>query len=147
MLRYLAITGRPDRCVIVATHDQVIVGEARFHRLGGSDSAEVAVVIADDWQGRGLGTVLVGRLGELAAARGVSAFTGSMRAANLAAIRLLASLAPDADRRIRSGEFGFRAELPRQRRTVSVGRSGGSRPGATSSLSIRPRTPQRQGTR
>ena len=112
MLRDLAVAGRADRCVLVATHGDAIVGEARFHRAGGSDGAEVAVVVADDWQGRGLGTELTRRLVGLARARGLTAFTGSIRADNRAAVGLLASLAPAADRRIRSGELEFRASLP-----------------------------------
>jgi methanethiol S-methyltransferase len=113
MLRYLAVADRPDRCVIVATHGGAIVGEARFHRSGGSDdNAEVAVVVADDWQGRGLGTALAQQLARLARESGLTAFTGSMAADNRAAVGLLTAMAPDAGRRVRSGELEFRTPLP-----------------------------------
>lgn len=118
MLRHLAAAGREDRCVIVATHGGAIVGEARFHLAGGTDGAEVAVVVADDWQGRGLGTELASRLAGLARARGLTAFTGSMQANNRAAAGLLASLAPAADRRISSGELEFQVPLPMPRLPV-----------------------------
>jgi len=104
--------------VIVATHGGAIVGEARFHLAGGTDGAEVAVVVADDWQGRGLGTELASRLAGLARARGLTAFTGSMQANNRAAAGLLASLAPAADRRISSGELEFQVPLPMPRLPV-----------------------------
>jgi RimJ/RimL family protein N-acetyltransferase len=47
-----------DREAIVATIDDEIVGVARFDRLDGGTDAEVAFVVADRWQGRGLGTLL-----------------------------------------------------------------------------------------
>jgi protein-S-isoprenylcysteine O-methyltransferase Ste14/RimJ/RimL family protein N-acetyltransferase len=140
MLRQLALTGRPDRYVIVATHDDAIVGEARFHRVPGSDSAEVAVVIADHWQRRGLGSELAGRLVREARARGLSAFTGSMRADNGAAAGLLASLAPAADRRVRSGELEFQAPLPAPLRSVAEPCAGIRRPGATTRADRAPAT-------
>ena len=47
-----------------------LIGVARFS--GESDGrAEVAVAISDDWQHRGLGSLLAGRLIDLARARGV----------------------------------------------------------------------------
>jgi acetyltransferase len=131
MLRYLAAPG-PDRYVVVAFHGAAIVGEARVHRAGGSGGGEVAVVVADAWQGRGLGTELVRRLLDLARARGLTAFTGTLRADNGAALALLTSMAPAADRRIRSGELEFRARLPVSRAPVSGPCAGTGRSGATS---------------
>ena len=46
--------------VLVAVADGEPVGIARLVRDG--DTAEVAFAVADDWQGRGIGTVLVDRL-------------------------------------------------------------------------------------
>ena len=47
-----------DREAIVARIDSMIVGVARFDRIGESDRAEVAFVVADAWQGHGLGTAM-----------------------------------------------------------------------------------------
>jgi acetyltransferase len=129
MLRYLAVAGRGDRCVIVATHGGAIVGEARFHLAGAPGVAEVAVVVADDWQGRGLGTDLSRRLARIATARGVTTFTGSIQANNRAATGLLASLVPTADRRTRSGELEFQAAIPAPRLAVSEPGADGGRDG------------------
>jgi GNAT superfamily N-acetyltransferase len=61
-----------DREALVAVHDDRIIGVARFDRLGeGSSDAEVAFVVADAWQGRGLGSVLFRRLAARAAELGV----------------------------------------------------------------------------
>jgi protein-S-isoprenylcysteine O-methyltransferase Ste14/L-amino acid N-acyltransferase YncA len=129
MLRYLAVAGRGDRCVIVATHGGAIVGEARFHLAGAPGVAEVAVVVADDWQGRGLGTDLSRRLARIATARGVTTFTGSIQANNRAATGFLASLVPTADRRTRSGELEFQAAIPAPRLAVSEPGADGGRDG------------------
>jgi GNAT superfamily N-acetyltransferase len=77
------------------------------------------MVVADDWQGRGLGTELARRLSELARERGVTAFTGSMQADNRPAVGLLASQAPAADRRLSSGELEFLAPLAVPRRSAA----------------------------
>jgi GNAT superfamily N-acetyltransferase len=61
-----------DREALVAVHDGRIIGVARFDRLGdGSSEAEVAFVVADAWQGRGLGSVLFRRLAARAGELGV----------------------------------------------------------------------------
>ena len=58
-----------DREAIVATVADEIVGVARFDRLEVSTDAEVAFVVADSWQGRGLGALSV-RSSRGAGARG-----------------------------------------------------------------------------
>jgi RimJ/RimL family protein N-acetyltransferase len=60
-----------DREAIVASDGPEIVAVARFDRIPGSDEAEVAFVVADPWQGRGLGSLLFRRLAERARATGV----------------------------------------------------------------------------
>jgi RimJ/RimL family protein N-acetyltransferase len=51
-----------DREAIIAVSDDQIVAVGRFDRIGGGPAAELAFVVADSWQGRGLGTALLSRL-------------------------------------------------------------------------------------
>jgi GNAT superfamily N-acetyltransferase len=51
-----------QREAIVAVVDGAIIGVARFDRVPGTSDAEVAFVVTDAWQGRGVGTVLLGHL-------------------------------------------------------------------------------------
>jgi len=59
--------------VAITGSDDTIVGHAFCAVLGGG-RAEVALAVADQYQGRGLGMILLDRLAELAAARGIRVF-------------------------------------------------------------------------
>jgi acetyl coenzyme A synthetase (ADP forming)-like protein len=61
---------------LVATRgaDEQIIGHALYAAIT-EDHAEVAFAVADDYQGRGLGTILLGHLAEVAAAHRFYAFT------------------------------------------------------------------------
>ena len=85
-----------NREAVVAVLDDEIVGVARYVRQPGAETAEVAVVVADDWQRQGLATRMCGVLGELAATAGVRQFNLNMQADNQAVLRLVRRLYPDA---------------------------------------------------
>lgn len=59
-----------------------IVGVCRYARVAGTDGAECAVVVADEWQGRGIGTELMRRLASAARARGIRYLFGLSLAEN-----------------------------------------------------------------
>jgi acetyltransferase len=59
-----------------------IVGVSRYARIEASTRAECAVVVADDWQGVGLGTELMRSLAQAAVARGYTTLEGTTLAEN-----------------------------------------------------------------
>jgi RimJ/RimL family protein N-acetyltransferase len=66
------------------------VGIARYIRdPADPEAAEIAVTIADDWQGRGLGTELLARLSDRARQAGIGRFTATVAVDNAAMTRLL----------------------------------------------------------
>src|SRR5205807_32128 len=65
-LRYLETLDGMDRGAVVATSGDRVVGMARWHREPGAAEAEMAVVVEDGWQHRGVGTALVRALAERA---------------------------------------------------------------------------------
>jgi RimJ/RimL family protein N-acetyltransferase len=66
------------------------VGIARYIRDPDDPrAAEIAVTIADDWQGRGLGAELLARLSNRARQAGIGRFTATVSADNVAMTRLL----------------------------------------------------------
>jgi RimJ/RimL family protein N-acetyltransferase len=56
------------------------------------DTAEVAIVVADDWHGRRLGSLMVDELAAEARRLGIRRFTATMASDNVAARRLFARL-------------------------------------------------------
>jgi RimJ/RimL family protein N-acetyltransferase len=63
-----------DREALVAVAGGEIVAVCRFDRIGDGSEAEVAFVVADSWQGRGVGAVLFDRLADRAREVGVKRF-------------------------------------------------------------------------
>ena len=68
-----------DRVALVAEHEAQIVAVCRYDRVPGSDEAEIAFVVDDDHQSRGLGSILLQRLAGAARSRGI----GRLRADTL----------------------------------------------------------------
>ncbi|MGA8717135.1 MAG: GNAT family N-acetyltransferase, partial [Solirubrobacteraceae bacterium] len=81
-LAYLTDVDHHDHEALLALADEDdAVGVARFVRV--SDGvAECAIVVADDWQNRGLGGQLLERLVERAREEGVDRFTALVLAEN-----------------------------------------------------------------
>jgi succinyl-CoA synthetase alpha subunit/GNAT superfamily N-acetyltransferase len=63
-----------DRVALVAMLDDHLVGVARYDRVPATGEAEVAFVVADEHQGRGVGTLLLEHLAAAARERGVTRF-------------------------------------------------------------------------
>lgn len=65
-----------------------IVGEARYVVGTTGHDAEVALAVADEWQGRGIGRLLLGRLITRASAQGITLLHGQVLGSNDAMHRL-----------------------------------------------------------
>ncbi len=63
-----------DREAFIAVAEGEIVGVGRFDRIGDRDRAEVAFVVVDTWQGRGVGTALFAHLVDRARELEISRF-------------------------------------------------------------------------
>ena len=89
MLERLPRVG-PGDAVDVVEVDGRIVGIGSFHRVDDSDEAELALLVEDAFQGRGLGTELVRHLAARAVTAGVTRFIADILVENrgtLGAIR------------------------------------------------------------
>src|SRR5690606_12858504 len=61
-----------------------IIGMSRYDVDPATRLAEIAFVVRDDWQGRGVGTLLMKRMSEIARARGLAGFSADVLARNKA---------------------------------------------------------------
>jgi len=93
-LRYLTEVDGLDHVALVAmTAARRGVGVARYVRLAEDPStAEVAIAVADELQGRGLGSLLADELVHIASANGIQRFSADMLSDNIPAQRLMAHL-------------------------------------------------------
>jgi GNAT superfamily N-acetyltransferase len=77
-----------DRLALVVEDDGCLVAVGRYERLPGTKEAEVAFVVADNYQHRGLGSLLLHRLADAARERGIENFTAETLAENKDMIRV-----------------------------------------------------------
>jgi GNAT superfamily N-acetyltransferase len=81
-----------------------LIAVGRFVRLTEDpEAAEVAITVADDWQGRGLGSLVGAHLVHAARNRGIKRFAATMAASNRPAHRLMARLTSHLEQRHAGG--------------------------------------------
>lgn len=89
--RFCTIDYERDMTLIACTLDgerERAVGWAQYAVDPATNFAEVAFVVDDIWQGKGVGTVLMRRLTEIAEARGLRGFTAIVLAGNARMMRV-----------------------------------------------------------
>jgi GNAT superfamily N-acetyltransferase len=101
------------------------VGVARYIRdPGRPDVAEAAVTVVDDWQGRGLGKLLLDRLVARAEANGVTRFSANLLVTNDAVRALLDGAGRLRVLRQGEGAMDVEVELPVERTTLHLALRG-----------------------
>jgi GNAT superfamily N-acetyltransferase len=71
-----------DRLALVATCDDRLIAVGRFDRFPGTTEAEVAFIVADEFQHHGIGTLLLDELVKAARERGIETFAAQTLAEN-----------------------------------------------------------------
>jgi RimJ/RimL family protein N-acetyltransferase len=114
-LRYLTELDGVDHVAVLAVladDPGAIVGVARFVRLRDlPDTAEVAIVVGDRFQGQGLGRELGRRIADEARDRSIRRFTATMLGDNVAAHRLFHTISDRLEGRMEGGTRVLVAEL------------------------------------
>ncbi len=103
-LRYLTEVDGRDHVALVAEYPghpvRRLIAVGRFVRLHDDpEVADVAIVVADDWQRRGVGTTLSEQLAADARRLGIRRFTATMASDNVPAHRLMAKLTKQLEHR------------------------------------------------
>ena len=103
--RLLATVDYRRRLALVAEHGPAaeLVAVARYEPTDDPRVAEVAFVVRDDFQGKGLGTVLLSALLEAARARGIERFRAYVLADNTRMLDLLNRFTDIRERSIEAG--------------------------------------------
>jgi acetyltransferase len=104
-MAYVATTGQGE--------DEQVIGVARYGlvRRDDPEEAEAAVVVQDDFQRRGLGWALLGRLMRYARAMGVRTLVAEISATNARMLRFLERGGLPVTRRLEGGAWQIRMDI------------------------------------
>ena len=67
-----------DKEALVAVAEEKVIGHAMYVRLAEDGEAEMAIIVEDFWQSKGIGKSLLLELEERAGLRGIETFTGEV---------------------------------------------------------------------
>jgi GNAT superfamily N-acetyltransferase len=113
----LAVVDYRDRFAIVATTHRPsgkerIVGVARYDRARDTDVAEVAVAVIDEFQRRGLGSVLLAELARVARGQGIRSFQLIVLPENREMLGLLRKMGWIHQAKLNGGVYEISFDLP-----------------------------------
>ena len=115
---YFANVDYRRRMALVAERDldwrPELIGVARYEPSDKEDTAEVAIVVQDYWQGKGLGTILLQEILRTGEANGIRRFWAYTLADNHRMLAMLSRLTEVQQRKIEQGvvEILFTRRLP-----------------------------------
>ena len=112
-----------DRVAFTALLGDDIVAVGRYDRLGGGGSAEVAFVVEDAHQGRGLGSILLEHLAAAARERGLSRFTAEVLAENGQMVRVFRDAGYSVSRAFEEGVLHLEFDIDPTEESVAVARA------------------------
>jgi acyl-CoA synthetase (NDP forming)/GNAT superfamily N-acetyltransferase len=84
------------RAALVAEEAGRLIGAASYERIDTTNTAEFAVLVADECHGRGVGTLLVEQLAAVARSHGLTELVGDVLSGNAGMLRVASGLAPGA---------------------------------------------------
>jgi ribosomal protein S18 acetylase RimI-like enzyme len=116
----LAVVDYHDRFAVVATahrprvagQKERIVGVARYDRARDTDVAEVAVAVIDEFQRRGLGSVLLAELARVARGQGIRSFQLIVLPENRQMLGLLRKMGWIHQAKLTGGVYEISFDLP-----------------------------------
>jgi GNAT superfamily N-acetyltransferase len=104
MLAYLTDVDHYDKEALVAQVGDEIVGHAMYARQEPRE-AEIAIVVEDRWQSRGIGRLLLSRLAQEAGRRGTESLLGTVLGENRGALRFFSSVLLKTQFEIKNGVY------------------------------------------
>jgi acetate---CoA ligase (ADP-forming) len=105
-----------ERGALIGMLDDRVVALATYVRLRDRTGAEAAFVVADELQGRGVGTRLLEQLAARAAAEGIERFVAEVMADNVQMLSVFTGAGFEVTRKLESGEVEVRFPIARTAR-------------------------------
>ncbi len=102
----------PDHEALLALRGGELVGVGTYE-VTGEGAAEIALAVADDMHGRGVGTLLLEHLGSAACRAGVRTFTGPILSENAEMLKVFADAGLNMRHRMEDGVLELACDLPR----------------------------------
>ncbi|HEX5595239.1 MAG TPA: GNAT family N-acetyltransferase [Micromonosporaceae bacterium] len=118
--RFVTVDHHEREAFVVITGDR-IVAVGRYERLGpGAPEAEVAFVVEDAYQGRGIGSVLLEHLAEAARQEGISRFVAEVLPTNAAMLGVFADFGYQVQRQYADGVAHLSFPIAPTERSLAV---------------------------
>lgn len=112
-----------SRVALIALLGDDIVAVGRFDRLEDQELAEVAFVVADGHQGRGLGSILLEHLAAAARESGLRSFVAEVLAENSQMVRVFRDAGYQVKRSMEEGTLHLEFDLDPTEKSVQVARA------------------------
>jgi len=110
-----------DREALVVSTGEDLIAVGRYERLGeNAPEAEVAFVVADEYQGRGIGSMLLEHLAAAAREVGMERFVAEVLPANSAMLNVFADAGYEVDRRYADGVVHLVFPVAQTERSLAV---------------------------
>ncbi|MGI8760776.1 MAG: GNAT family N-acetyltransferase [Jatrophihabitantaceae bacterium] len=109
-----------DRVALLAELGGDVIAVGRYERAAGTDEAEVAFVVADAHQGRGIGSVLLEHLAAAARETGIKRFQAIVLAENTGMIRVFRDAGYQTTRHLEDGEVTLEFDVDETALTETV---------------------------
>lgn len=119
LTRYTTVDHRDRVCFIILLGAQLI-GVGRYDRVGQAPEAEVAFMIADAHQGRGIGSILLEHLAAAARENGIDRFTAEVLPENRSMLHVFVEAGYDVARRFDDGVVALDFPIDPTERSLSV---------------------------
>lgn len=102
---YLANVDYETHFALVAEVAAKIIAVARYHRTAVTSRAEAAFTVADAWQGRGLGPLLLDRLAQVALAHNIESFEAELLTDNQQMMKVLSRSRFEMKPKVKAGVY------------------------------------------
>ncbi|MFJ7217067.1 GNAT family N-acetyltransferase [Amycolatopsis sp. NPDC098790] len=122
-LKRFSTVDHHDRVAFAAFLGDDIVAVGRYERLDHGPSAEVAFVVSDAHQGRGLGSILLEHLAAAAAECGLRRFVAEVLAENAAMVRVFRDAGYQVSREFEEGVLHLEFDIDPTEESLAVARS------------------------